>query len=89
MYLHVALLLQRVTMTVDYCKDIQPTTDSIVEDRSPCEMTKSTPGENKFLNINGPLQLGGRYTTPNLPAGITTNKFDGCVRNLKHNKEVK
>jgi hypothetical protein len=31
--------------------------------------------------------MGGRYT--NVPSGITTNKFSGCVRNLRHNNEVK
>lgn len=48
----------------------------------------STPGENMFLNVNAPLQLGGRQSQPNLPAGITNNKFNGCVRNLRHNNEV-
>ena len=78
-----------ITMTVDYCRDIAPTSDSIVDDRSICEVTGSTPGENLFLNVNAPLQLGGRYTVPNLPSGISTAKFNGCVKNLKHNKEVK
>ncbi|XP_071179939.1 neural-cadherin-like isoform X3 [Mytilus edulis] len=77
-----------ITLTVDYCKDIAPTTDGIVDDRSICEITMSTPGENMFLNVNAPLQLGGRQSQPNLPAGITNNKFNGCVRNLRHNNEL-
>jgi hypothetical protein len=58
-------------------------TNAIVDDRSKCEVIGSTPGENMFLNVNAPLQMGGRYT--NVPSGITTNKFSGCVRNLRHN----
>jgi hypothetical protein len=76
-------------MTIDYCRAIQPTNDAIVDDRSKCEVIGSTPGENMFLNVNAPLQMGGSYRYTNVLSGITNNKFSGCVRNLRHNNEVR
>lgn len=76
-------------MIVDHCDmlNVDPATD-VVTDRSPCQVTKKTPGENMFLNVNTMLQLGGRYIQPSVPSDITDGRFVGCMRNLIHNGEV-
>ncbi len=55
------------------------------EDRAPCETERTTPGENRFINVNTPLQLGGR-SNPNIafPSNVMEQGFDGCVKNLVH-----
>ena len=62
------------------------------EDRRPCEAVSETPGENKYINVNTPLQLGGIADMRNdfvkkiLPSGA--RPFNGCIKNFMHNGEV-
>ena len=60
------------------------------EDRSACEVIAETPGDNKYINVNTPLQLGGRSkaTTVTYPRNVMDLGFDGCVKNLIHNGQV-
>ncbi|KAH3768205.1 hypothetical protein DPMN_169417 [Dreissena polymorpha] len=57
-------------------------------DRTPCEVTGVTPGDNMYLNVNNLLQLGGRYVEPRYPTSVTSSRFQGCMRNLIHNGKV-
>lgn len=75
-------------MVVDYCRAVKAEQD-VQADTRPCRVTGRTPGENTFLNVNTLLQLGGRYSTPAYPQGITTKGFNGCIRNLVHNGKVR
>ena len=82
-------------MTVDGCSGGQiPDSDtSQTTGRSSCQQTKTTPGENRFLNVDTLLELGGRSSGQNTwwPNEITSasrQAYNGCVRNLKHNGEV-
>lgn len=76
-----------VEMIVDNCLSVRPE-QGIQLDTSPCSIKKRTPGENTFLNVNTLLQLGGRYANPSYPPGVTSTKFDGCVRHLVHNGKL-
>lgn len=62
---------------------------TLEEDRRPCETMRETPGDSKYININTPLQLGGR-ANPGLsyPPDISAEGFDGCVKNLIHNGQL-
>lgn len=76
-------------MTVDRCQtSVFESASESREDRQPCEVTGSTRGRNKYLNVNTMLQMGGRYVNPPYPTGITNHSFYGCMRNLYHNGEV-
>ena len=67
-------------------------TQHSTEDRRACEVQGATPGENKYLNLNTPLQLGGIADSSigalqmALPAEVFG--FNGCIKNLIHNGEV-
>eukprot|EP00105_Crassostrea_gigas_P039530 XP_019923678.1 PREDICTED: neural-cadherin-like [Crassostrea gigas] len=76
-----------VTLTVDHCLSAD-NVEGEDQDRSPCETSGLTRGENIFLNVNAPLQMGGRYVAPSYPTGVTSEKFKGCVRNMRHNGEL-
>ena len=81
---------QTVTLTVDYCRMLEVSLiNDVAQDRSPCEVTGTTPGDNLYLNVNAALQLGGRYATPSYPTAVRGARFQGCVRNLVHNGEVR
>ena len=59
------------------------------QDRMPCETEAVTPGDNKFLNVHDPLQLGGRNNTElDYPRNIMKDGFHGCIKNFMHNGEV-
>ncbi|XP_052798901.1 neural-cadherin-like [Mya arenaria] len=75
-----------VRMVVDHCVD--STMVNGVEDRSGCEASGYTRGENIYVNVVQVLQLGGRMTQPSYPANVITEKFNGCMRNLIHNAEI-
>ncbi len=61
-----------------------------LEDRSPCEAEVEIPGERNLLSVFTPLQLGGRSNSRvNYPARLTAPGFNGCIRNLRHNGEVR
>lgn len=69
-------------MVVDHC------VESTQADRSDCETSGVTRGENIYINVVEVLQLGGRMSTPPYPANVISDKFDGCMKNLIHNAEV-
>ncbi|KAH3883547.1 hypothetical protein DPMN_007506 [Dreissena polymorpha] len=73
-------------MVVDHC--INSVRNGSVEDRSDCEASGYTRGENIYLNVAQVLQFGGVLSTPSYPANIMGDKFTGCMRNLVHNAEV-
>ena len=72
---------------VDHCDN--SVFNNNLEDRSNCEASGVTPGENIYVNADTVLQLGGRATTPTYPANVMTERFDGCMKNLMHNAEVR
>lgn len=78
---------------VDHCKvagmveseGSQPST----EDRRACEAVSETPGENKYINVNTPLQLGGRLNPKaKFPQNVIKDGFNGCIKNLIHDGRV-
>ncbi len=81
-------------MVVDDCRaatvEENEYDQSLSEDRAPCEIQRLTPGENKYINVNTPLQLGGR-SNPDIPfpSEVTTQGFDGCIKNLIHDGLVR
>ena len=80
-------------MVVDDCKSAtieeEEYDQTFDEDRAACQIERTTPGENKFINVNTPLQLGGR-SNPNIdfPMDVTDVHFDGCIKNLIHDGQV-
>lgn len=80
------LNFQFVRLVVDHC--MYASFNNGVEDRSVCEASGYTRGENVFLNVVQVLQLGGLLGIPSSITGITNQGFNGCVRNLVHNAEV-
>lgn len=80
------LNFQYVRLVVDHC--MLASFNNGVEDRSICEASGYTRGENVFLNVVQVLQLGGQLGIPSSITGITNQGFNGCVRNLVHNAEV-
>ena len=80
-------------MVVDDCKaatiEENEYDQTFDEDRAPCEVERTTPGENKFVNVNTPLQLGGRSNTNiEFPDSVSDKGFYGCIKNLIHDGEV-
>ena len=79
-------------MVVDRC--IAAVTDNHgqhVIDYKACRVHGETPGENRFLNINTFLHVGGIATTvtlQHLGSKHPTIGFKGCIKNLMHNKKV-
>jgi len=78
---------------VDRCRsaviDESETDQTSSQDRRPCEVVSHTPGHSTLLNINAPLQLGGRSNHKvKYPDGVTRQGFDGCIKNLYHNGQV-
>jgi hypothetical protein len=77
------VLLQSIELKVDNCQ------------MSSCLSLTTPQGPNEFLNVNGPLQLGGTVVNLNDIANSmnwthrpTTQNFAGCVRNLRVNEKV-
>jgi len=61
----------------------------VVEDKRACEARGETPGDKVLININAPLQLGGRSNLKiGYPQNVLKNGFNGCIKNLIHNGEV-
>ena len=74
-------------MVVDRCKMAQVNEDSqsSYADFSACQAEGETKGENKYINVNAPLQLGGRKEKDiRYPENVISQGFDGCIRNLMH-----
>jgi len=75
--------LQSVELKVDNCQ------------MSSCLALTTPQGPNEFLNVNGPLQVGGTIVNLNDIASSmnwtrrpTTQNFAGCIRNLTVNDKV-
>lgn len=75
--------MQSVELKVDNCQ------------MSSCLALTTPLGPNEFLNVNGPLQLGGTVVSLNDVANgmnwtrrPTTHHFAGCIRNLTVNDKV-
>ncbi|XP_022246295.1 neural-cadherin-like [Limulus polyphemus] len=83
---------ENARMMVDNCVYSQHTsTDPSISDRSKCEGKGIIPPFNEFLNVNGPLQLGGvhhKLLSFKWKFQHTREGFDGCIRNVIHNSEV-
>ena len=82
---------QNVRLIVDHCEasDVTEDINMSYEDRSACEAAEEVTGEQFILNVVTPLQLGGRAKQVNYPAGLTPSGFNGCIRNLRHNGQVR
>ena len=75
---------------VDHC-DTAMVTENIntsFSDRSSCEAFGTAPGDDYILNVNAPVQLGGRGDSYNYPSGLTRQSYNGCMKNLWHNGMV-
>ncbi|XP_022238088.1 neural-cadherin-like [Limulus polyphemus] len=80
---------ENVRLMVDHCVDSDhQNTDPPTSDRSRCEGKKTIPPFNEFLNVNGPLQLGGvhhKILNFNWNKQHMRTGFEGCIRNVIHN----
>lgn len=92
-------MLQNVRLLVDYCKsaDIYEPEDILKLpefDDSSCQARGTIPPFNEYLNVNTPLQIGGRYvqdfdpTLYHWQAMPYGKGFDGCIKNIFHNSKV-
>lgn len=80
MFIIFVLLFQSIEMKVDNCN-------------LPSCLSLSPPvGPNEYLNVNGPLQLGGSFVDLSMVAASRnwthrpfSNGFNGCIRNLTFN----
>ena len=60
------------------------------EDRRACEARGESPGEGRAILVNAPLQLGGRANAKSkYPANVLREGFNGCIKNVIHNGEVR
>lgn len=63
-------------------------------DDSSCQAQGTIPPFNEYLNINSPLQIGGRYVQDFDPTHYHWQYapygkgFDGCIKNVYHNSKV-
>lgn len=86
-------MFQHVTLIVDSCDDAlvieNENAQTSFEERHACEGTAETLGDNKYINVNAPLQLGGRSNHDSaFPLDVMKEGFKGCIRNFMHNGEV-
>lgn len=84
---------QNVTMVVDHCQTARNRDmDPPVTDRSMCQGSANIVPFKQYLNVNGPLQLGGVkhgiLTTYNWEFAHTRKGFSGCIKNVIHNSQV-
>ena len=74
---------------MDHCTSARvtetPASTSIV--RTGCEAidTSLVNDDYVLLNVNAPLQLGGRSDDSNYPSGVSRQGFTGCIKNFWHN----
>ncbi|XP_073987911.1 neural cadherin isoform X3 [Rhodnius prolixus] len=89
---------ENVRLVVDFCKSAEI---SELEDGTPpefddtsCQARGTIPPFNEYLNVNTPLQIGGRYVEDFDPthyhwqAMPNGKPFDGCIRNIFHNSKL-
>lgn len=89
---------QNVRLVVDNCRsaDISELEDGSHPefDDSSCQAQGTIPPFNEYLNINSPLQIGGRYVQDFDPTHYHWQYapygkgFDGCIKNVYHNSKV-
>ncbi|CAH1778847.1 unnamed protein product [Owenia fusiformis] len=82
---------KKVRMVVDQCvkSTISEQGANTVEDRTACEVIGETNGDNMYLNVKDPLQLGGvSMENPKFPNKMNTKGFNGCIKDLVHNGEL-
>ncbi|XP_045127513.1 neural-cadherin-like isoform X1 [Portunus trituberculatus] len=87
-----------VRIDVDHCvaAEVQEPEDGgdPIFESSGCQATGSIPPFNEYLNVNAPLQVGGRAHEPPDPSlykwsHVPHGKFfSGCIRNLMVNSEL-
>ncbi|XP_044280259.1 neural-cadherin-like [Varanus komodoensis] len=80
---------KKVQLILDHCVNVSLTNDnSILEkvskvDQSACKVSSETPGNERFLNVYQPLQLGGvKKAQPYHTSQKHFRGFIGCIRNL-------
>ncbi|XP_015922304.1 neural-cadherin-like isoform X1 [Parasteatoda tepidariorum] len=84
---------ETVRMVVDNCMSARnQDVDPPVSNHAMCEGTAAIKPFNEFLNVNGPLQLGG-VNHPVLSSykwnfAHTRKGFNGCIKNVIHNSEM-
>ena len=80
-------------MILDHCSRAMVTEDEVntSSDFTNCEAVDDTLILDDFilLNVNTPLQLGGRRENINYPPGLTKQGFTGCIKNFWHNGLVR
>lgn len=86
-------MFQSVRLVVDRCESAiireNENSQTSQEDRRPCEAQGETPGHNKYINVNTPLELGGRSNPyVSYPRDVPEKGFDGCIKNVIHDGEV-
>ncbi|XP_027005788.2 neural-cadherin [Tachysurus fulvidraco] len=86
---------KEVYLIVDHCSGAMVNevdglgVDMFDTDQSVCKVSAHTPGNERFLNLNQPLQLGGVKDTYPLRHTNTHYKgFVGCIRNLVVDTQV-
>jgi hypothetical protein len=75
-------------MVIDNCDNsiVNENINDSNADRSMCEVNVMIPGENLRLQLDTPLELGGRsHPNVNFPDLEMQQGFDGCVRNVWQN----
>ena len=82
--------MQEVSLVVDHCSvgAVNENINSSAEDRQACSDTKTSTGERFLLNLNTPLELGGRSKPAvNYPSNLQPG-INGCIKNLMYNGMV-
>jgi len=92
------LVFQNIHLVVDNCRsaDITELEDGSHPefDDASCQAQGTIPPFNEYLNINSPLQIGGRYVQDFDPTHYHWQSapygkgFDGCIKNVYHNSKV-
>ncbi|KAG8330089.1 beta-catenin binding [Homalodisca vitripennis] len=88
-----------VRMMVDFCQsaeisEAENDTKTEIDDSS-CQANGTVPPFNEFLNVNHPLQVGGRFVQSfdpvmyNWQSAPVSDSFDGCIRNLALNSQIR
>ena len=83
-------VFQDFRFVIDHCDSaaVNENIDISSSDRSSCEALGTAPGDDYILNVNTPVQLGGREDGYNYPSGLTRQSYKGCLKNLWHNGMV-
>uniref|UniRef100_A0A8D8PLP1 Neural-cadherin n=1 Tax=Cacopsylla melanoneura TaxID=428564 RepID=A0A8D8PLP1_9HEMI len=90
---------ENVRLVVDFCKSavVTESDDATVTpafDSISCQASGSIPPFNEYLNVNAPLQLGGKFTEEIDPAQYSWGhvpggqSFIGCIKNVFHNSKL-